>query len=299
MEILRTIVAGAALAACAGCGLERPATPWEPMDEEISVHSVLLAGTDTASVLLTRVRWSYQTWDEPYSTPLAGATVRLITGRDTLRLLPQSGEGDRCTAPSLSPWQRLGDMRAGCYLAAVPGGVRAGGRYELVIDLPDGGAIRGSAVVPEVPVILAPEGGTVFKVRWGFEPGGSASPVVVRWAGVERDQNIELAIAPVRRECSAGLQQASENSGLHWLTVLGVDSVAIEARFVDCRKEQAPPSLDAHLYLTAFDTTYTRYAKEMRRGGSASRTKAAAGVSGAIGVFAGAAAATVPITLVQ
>jgi hypothetical protein len=153
--------------------------------------------------------------------------------------------------------------------------------------------------VPETPVILAPEGGTVFKVRPDFEPGGGASPVVVRWARVERDQNVELAIAPVRRECTAWLQRALEGGGWLWLTVLGIESIAIEARYVGCQEEQAPPSLDAHLYLSAFDTAYTRYAREMLRSGAVSRARAAAGVRGAIGVFAGAATATVPITLVR
>ena len=58
-------------------------------------------------------------------------------------------------------------------------------------------------------------------------------------------------------------------------------------------------SLHARLLVTAYDTAYVRYAATIEDGGSVQQRRFAAGVSGALGLFAGAATADRRITLVS
>lgn len=124
------------------------------------VHSILAAGDSFATVLITTAAPPLDPSSEWSSElPLPNAIVHLTTPAGTLDLT-NALELDRCTIPD----DRSPDLRSGCCSAYIDGGIQEGVTYTLEIMLPNGRRVRGSAVVPAAPEIIAPDSGSRLSV---------------------------------------------------------------------------------------------------------------------------------------
>lgn len=291
MALLTRAALAALLVAAPGC--DPIPAPSEPVatDWQLQLHSVLLAGAESATLLLTRVR--------PTATggtllePVPDATVRLSGGGVAAELRASAsaapcggGVSDPAPAPSLAP---------GCYTGRVPGGIRAGEAYELRVDLPDGNLIRGRTVVPPVPSLLSPTAGAHVEVprRYG-DPLGE--PLRLEWAAPAAAR-IEAAVRPLS-ECRAAVASDREFA-VASVELTGPQPERLWVTGVVCPGADAPTGEHpAELVLTAFDSTYARYAREALDPNQLPRDRAAAGITGAVGVFASAAQARKPVSLV-
>ena len=268
-----------------GCELLREPSPLDTAPELVAVHAMLVAGEDTARVLVTRARAP----DAPSPSvvePVPGASVRLVRGEQRIDL----AAGGSCAPTYGSPGEP--DLAAGCYAGAVSGGIVAGARYELEITLPGGGRIEGAATVPEPPALLAPAPGAELEVR------PAPAPFVARWTTPPSGQRTEIALRAVRRDCSA-MPRLRADASTPFLDVTGSDSAELRTGFVGCGGESMPARLDAHLILTVYDANYAAYAKAIDTSHAIARNGAAAGIRGAVGVFGSAAVASVPVVLVR
>lgn len=308
MEILRRL-ALLVLAGAAGCEFVHEPTPLGLTGEQVSVHSVLRADSDTVSVLLERVDPTASPHGTPETRPVSGAGVRIVTGSTTVRLSEAPTGFPRC----FSPYPREGKIppiAPGCYAAIIPGGVREGARYELQVDLPGGGAIRGSAVVPGKPDLLSPAEGARFEVARGYNTEGLGR-IPVRLRAPAGAAGIEVGLRPVAAFEGGRQVQSAICDVDHPLGVVRdatrSDSVVVPIFGIACvervdstgrnDRSVALDSLRVELLVTAYDTAYTRYAALLGRG-SAERSRASAGVSGAVGVFAGVASTRRTLVLV-
>lgn len=315
MEVLKRAVILAAGLLAAGCEFLRSPTPLELTDEQIMVHAVLQTGTDTVSVLLTRVR------PQPNATPgspfvdvlpLSGADVRITGGGSTVRLAEAPAGFAPCV--QLSQFAESGKPRSfgpGCYVAVLPGGVGSGVQYALSAGLPGGGEITGVAEVPAAPVILRPTENARFTVRRQHGGGSGVGEVPVRWTAPANAGGIELRLAATAVFAN-GSQVPGARCGIEqpvgpvYDVERGDSTTMVIYNPIHCflRTESGSTSLldqdsiHVRLRVTAYDTVYTRYASALESGGSVQRSRFAAGVTGALGVFAGAATADRQITLV-
>jgi hypothetical protein len=126
--------------------------------------------------------------------------------------------------------------------------------------------------------------------------------VEVRWTPLAAGTRVEVGIsagspasgAPEGTRCAIGAQRAaSPGSG---------GSTGLPIFAVECLRDGIPErwdSLEARVLVTAFDTAYARYAAQVIGQESILRSHAAAGLSGAYGVFAGAAAAERRLVLIN
>jgi hypothetical protein len=300
MELLKPSALLATLLLVGGCEFLREPTPLELTDEQVMVHSVLQAGSDTVSVLLTRVRPGSRSAARDV-VPISGAEVRITGGGNTVRLAESPAGFAPCLLGRDPQTGRLQESRAGCYAAVLPGGVRAGGRYELLV-LSGEGEIRGIATVPEAPGILAPENGARVPVKeTGHDDPVAFGSLSIRWSTPEGASGADLNLrsGAVFRN---GRQVANARCDLFSSTIGGPDSSpetsdsrTISFWVANCTVR--PDSVEARLFLTAYDTVYSRYAGNLFEQ-TARRKNFAAGVTGALGVFAGAATAERRVTLV-
>lgn len=290
-----------------GCDLVREPTPLELTGEEVLVHSLLLAGSDTVSVYLTRSRPGRGT-PAPNIQPIAGAEVRIIGPAGSIRLNEDPPGLPRCFIQNtgLQP-----ATQPGCYGALLPGGVKPGARYELQIALPGGGTIEGIAVVPQPLVILAPE----HQHRILAETPTSARPeiygsVQTRWGGSGDAGRVQFRIQSLA-VLRNGVRVPSASCDFETISVVprGVDARSTGSAFVgfqvlNCFEEPAsgtlrriePDSIQARFVITAFDTAYTRYAEVISKD-AVERRHLSVGVRGALGVFAGAATSEQRVTV--
>lgn len=305
MEILRTtsrralrgaLAAGlaAGLAGCDSAGT--PTGPRKVFQERVVVHSVLMAGADTVSVVLTSTSSFFSGDGRSTSKTLSGATVRLVAGGDTIPFVEQAELLNRCAVRRSPTDPRLG---TGCYLAALPGGVQAGATYELSIETVAHGTVRGRAKVPTAAVLLEPVALTELTVadqsHWR---GEVRDPVMVRWHGAEPGRRLELSLRTRAEGCRVAFSvgwRYGENIGVE---LAGPDTASLHSRWLFCPGGEPAESYPADIYLTVYDSAYTSYMSHLRIYGSTPRHRAAFGVEGALGVFAGAATTTVPVTLV-
>jgi len=272
-----------------GCDLLRDPSPLETVPELVAVHAMLVAGENTARVLLTRAR-ALDVSPPLAVEPVAGASVRLIRGEQGIEL----AAGGDCVPSFGTPNEP--ELAAGCYAGAVPGGILAGERYELEITLPDGARIEGATTVPGSPALLDPAPGTELEAP--LSAATLPAPFVATWRAQPSGQRTEIALRAVRRDCSAMLRVGADDPALN-LEVTGSDSAELRTGFVTCGGGAMPPRLDAHLVLTVYDANYTAYAKAIDSPFAISKNGAAVGIRGAVGVFGSAAAARVPVVLVR
>lgn len=311
MELLKPSAVLAALLLAGGCELQREPTPLELTGEEVMVHSVLEAGSDTVSVLLTRVRPGFQ-GRGPNVSPLSGAEVRISGGGSTARLTEApAGFGPCLAGHDPQTGRLLTEIGAGCYAAILPGGVRTGTRYELTVT-GTGGEIRGSTTVPEPPTILTPED----RARIVAQPTGYENPVAggslsLRWSATEGASVRAISMtsravfrngAPVANtRCDFPIFAGEQSNSIS----APDNSVKLGFQIVNCFERPnsttlrpvRPDSVQARLLIAASDTASSRYSRYVVEQ-SARRKNLAAGVTGALGVFGGTATAERQVTLV-
>lgn len=305
----REILLGLALLV-GGCDFLRDPTQIEVRGSEVIVHSVLRAGSDTVAVLLQRAEPA-TAGNGPRIEAISGAVVRIAGGGASVPLAEAPGGFPSCVRGERTPLgEALADsIRAGCYAAVFPGGVRAGERYELRIELAGGGQIEGATVVPGAPEILAPDPGSRFEVRNQPRFDEGVGDVPVRFRVSAAVGGVEVGLDPVtafeggaavpgaqcRIEHGSGIRRDGEETDTARVRIFNpiicVQQVESEGRRIEL------DSLHTRLLLTAYDTAYVRYL-EVLGGETVARSRASAGVTGALGVFGGAATTERRITLI-
>jgi hypothetical protein len=278
MAILtRTPLVASLLLASSGC--ERAPTNVDVTAHSITVHAVLSAGSDTATVLVTRPSPQRKAHQPSGTLPVKNAHVRLVHGADTVVL-----------SSTRSCWSNVGEVTAaGCYAAHVPGGIRAAATYELLVNIRGEEPIHGSTRVPPPPLIL--------------EPAESAAPPVLRmtpptvltarWSGADADSRTELRFAADRADCTAFIARPDGDAGFLHIAVTGPDTATVIAA-VHCGQPPAD-SYAARFVVTVYDDSYTRYAERLGESSQPSRTSV--GLTGAFGVFGAAASSATPVVL--
>jgi hypothetical protein len=265
----------------------------ELQEGAIQVHAIVHAGSDTTSVTVMRGRRSTTGADDfDYIDPVTNAMVRLVHAQDTTVLV----QGRMCIH-SFFPGQSPGTTRLnnGCYSAAVSGGIRVGTTYELRIDVPGEAPIFGSARVPAPVIIQSPSAGTELQIDTTSSSFVVYSPVLVRWAHPEQSQYVTLRFQADRAQCELHIAQPGQfGSRIGAVETVGVDTVSVQLFGSECGTTQREP---ARLIVTVFDTAYTRYVRLLQEDAVRLRD-AAAGITGALGVFSAAASASVPVVLV-
>lgn len=285
MAILTRVTLAAALL-LAGSGCRRSPTMFELTERSIAVHAVLGAGSDSATVLLTRPLGPNE-WNSTGTMPVTNAQVRLVHDSDTVLLAGTSP--CRWTTYDEPP-----TTTTGCYTAQVTGGVRAGATYELLVNIPGEEPIHGSTRVPFPPVILVPAASApppVLRMRHRTLP---PTLLTARWSGADADMRTEVRFALDRDDCFAFIARPDRHIGSGHIAVTGVDTATVTAVAGHC----GPPDADsytARFVVTVYDRSYTRYRERLGLSTHPSRTSV--GLTGAFGVFGAAATSATPVVL--
>jgi hypothetical protein len=304
MALLRPRRAAGALALAAIAGactdFVRPPdfVPGDP--DQLLVHAVLHAGSDSVAVRVSRVGGG------EVGTPVSGAEVRLAGGAGEAVLLEVREGSGPCSAHLFIPDPFAG-VPGGCYVARFPGGVRAGVEYQLEVQLPTGQRARGRTVVPLPPVAQAPEEG--LRVSAADISGWlvAAEPLVLRWTA---PRQVALAVSatrswssrPATAPCQSQLLRPQPGETFVFLPEeLHADSLGVLPGAGACDTVPQPQplvldSVELAVGITVYDGAYIAYIREWNNGIPA--PDAAAGLEGAYGVFGSAATTTRRIRLV-
>lgn len=279
--------------AAGGCGdFIRPPTRLPGDPEQLLVHALLTAGSDSVQVLVSRVGTAHG------PTPVSGAQVQVIGG-GVEAVLAESTRGlAPCVRGYVPPGETPPQGTNGCYTAVVPGGVRPGTEYLLEVDLGTGERVRGRTVVPAAPAFGTPEEGTRIRVA----PGGyylfASQPLTLRWeapGGVSLRAWSERVWAPVPdAHCTAALY-GTDGFDEEGHPLMELDSARRALQILDCREnvqgaQVQPDSLEVVVALTAYDPAYLEYVRSVNNG--TPEGSARGGLEGAFGIFGGAATAT-------
>ena len=295
MALLSRAALGA-LVLLAGC--TRGSVPTGYTDESRGVHAVLEAGAERASVLVLRF-----SPEMDRAAPLSGAVVELSGEGRTVRLTEQPDAG-RCFG------MRGGEPPAGrgCYAGEVPGGIGAGERWTLEVRFPDGRTATGSTDVPLPVRLTAPAGAVRAAVRNRGEirtdPATGQAEVLgevpLAWDAPAGTARVEVALA-IGAVFAGGVRVDGASCRTRISPPPDADAVelrvdALRIYEVACRAGpavDAPPlawdSIAGALVVTAYDAAYARYVERVVGGDAVRPGHASAGLSGAFGLFAGAA----------
>lgn len=286
MRALLRLLGLVPLAACGG--LLRDPVGIPGMETQYGVHSLLVAGADSASVLVVRYppapAPSEPDWEE-----VTDATIRLVAGADTLDLaLGAPG----CTRTF------NGTPMARCYRAGVPGGIVAGRTYGLLVDIPGFGRITGTTRIPTPPVIVSPSEGTRIEATFTNNQWPTM-PIRLDVAADARRVEVALLEQDPQRECQVHFLSA------RGILILDADEAAqlSPSRFTAICYTQSGPQplgeLPVVLRAVSYDAEYARYAEIAfdAASGSILKTHARAGIDRGVGYFAGAAAAVVNVVM--
>ena len=292
MALLNLVrAAGAvALAACAGgCELLHPPTLVDGDPSQLQVHAVLAAGSDSVSVFVSRVGVGR------FSTPVTDAQVR-VSGSAGSVVLAQS---PTVRAPCVSHFVRSDEgpePAGGCYVALLPGGVRAGAEYALEVDLPSGERVRGRTVVPNAPVLQSPDEGLRVVVTGTNGYSYISQPLHLSWSGagwVSLRAWGGRVWAPADTRCGIDLYPAGvyedptrEMEADSSTRVLSIFNCGVPPDYAPVQ----PDSLEVMLAVTTMDSAYRAYARNVRDGIPV--RDASGGLQGAYGVFGSAATTT-------
>lgn len=310
MEVLIRYAAVALLLAGSACDFVRPPTVVDPPRDQLLVHSVLSAGTDTVRVLLTRPA-SDQSFDAA-PVRVSGAQVRIAGGGAEV-LLREAPEGfGHCLIPRYNgdPSPPAAVAGPGCYAAVLPGGVLAGTRYTLEVHVPGGERASGETTVPARPEWIRPAEGERIHMRWSTLGGlhmGEVESLALQWRSAAAALEIPIVAAD---EVYAGGQIVEAGCVLYLLNPDGSlamysgasvqgDSLRVRAHLANCTQRGAaagsaspvrPDSVSVSLLLAAYDTAYVVHTN--RRGERGIREdRASPGLRGAYGVFGSVATA--------
>ena len=292
------VVVAVLLGAVASC--VRDPTHIEVEDADLQLHSILLAGSDSALVLLGLAKPEAEMLES-----LSGASVELAREGQMITLPEHAPDGPACT-PYADP------SALGCYSAGVPGGIGVSDRFELEVRTGEH-VITGSTVVPPPPEVLAPAAGAQVLLHCGEPPrcegtGGSPpaelriewNPTPAGWVTVQMTSDSVYGPRGAGADCIMYLEAGGT-------TVPGIEGEVGVLRLtigdVSCfagNERVGWDSLAVSLWVTAFDSTYTDYARATAELPPAiGSTDARAGVEGAFGVFVGAATTQRRLTFVR
>lgn len=293
------LLLAAALAAC-----ERDPLEVTPAEDQLMVHGILEPGRDTVLVYLTetRVRRRGQL---PVTGGVPGAAAELVGGGVRLPLHPVGDEVNQCIDwGGVDPGSGSQASSRGCLLGVVPGGLRAGERYELRITLPDGRRVRGEAHIPPAPALLAPAERARLDAYFDIYPYHGQfmafEPVVLRWRGdpawyfYSFEQRVEKVyeVDPDATGPDCGYRSGGRPDG--WQ----VDSLSLPLGF-NCHWPHLPPdapppapdSALVRLRIGFVDTAFVRYQEEVAGDGAVRRSEVSVGLEGAVGIFTALAVA--------
>jgi hypothetical protein len=183
---------------------------------------------------------------------------------------------------------------AGCYSAPVPGGIRAGASYELLVNVPGTEPIHGTTRVPSPPQILEPNTTADPPVLRMHHPTLSPTALIARWSGGGAGTRTELRFVAERSDCFASIGQPERDVGHVYIAVLGADTATVTAASVQCG-QTLTDRYDARLVVTVYDASYSRYLD--RLGESTQLRHNSVGLTGALGVFGAAASSATPVVL--
>lgn len=306
MAVLRP-VAAVIVASLAACDFVPPPTAVELEGAAVVVHSVIAAGSDTVRVLLTRVTpdagWSVGGNDFQQGVhPVSSADVRLITPEGPVSLTEEADVPVDC-------FGNLGESSGpGCYVAEVPGGIRGGVSYGLQVVLPDGSTISGVATPPAPVDIHEPAPYTRYEVAWmRSDTTRGPAEVTVRIDAAPRVAGISVSLLLAEAFVDGAADptlMCSIDARPYPREMAVASEVPVEIHAMRCvLREEAelrpvqPDSMHVRLLVAAYDSAFMRYRRLLYEK-QVPAGDATEGVSGALGLFAGAATAERVITLV-
>jgi hypothetical protein len=270
-----------------GLACERAPTIVELSDERILVHSVLLGGMDSVSVIVARANVDDAMFDQrPHA--VTNATVGIRTG-DQVIILQRGGS---CLRTALSaPGDSL--PFEGCYSAIVPGGIRHNTRYDLEITVPGHPLITGTTVVPHAISVIQPQRGQRIVVS---ENRTDSTAFASSWSGAT-GESVRVQIVSHVPNCEILLQRQDDQSfGVELILRAGAtESPSLVPRRISCFA--SPPEFNGTFAVTSLDASYEAYLAS--RDNSLRPDEASVGLVGAFGFFGSAAIAKQPVTLVR
>lgn len=278
------------LLAVAGCR-EATAPGWST-EGYLAVYGVLLAGSDTASLILQRGITGGTSFEA-----VEDAEVSLESGGLRTILVRESPDFPSCRR--LPPYESgRATAERDCWTAQLPHSTAPGEEYHLRSVLGTGEIILGETRIPGRPSILAPEDGTRWTVPLRVEPAGSPLLTIpVRWSPGSRSSRIEIhgSLSQVWQGTSTvslGDCETQVYAPVAGDTTDGDQSTALWFYGALCTSDQVAipwDSLDLKISVVGYEENYAWYADRMVGGKEVARDAAGAGLEGAIGVFGGAA----------
>ena len=301
MAILKRVAAALLACAAAGCEFLREPTTLELPGEVLQVHSVLRAGTDTVKVLVER---SGASGNQMRLTPVSGARIQIAGGGSEVSLAEAPAGFSGCVNrydPGSGSVQR--PMAPGCYAAVLPGGVRAGERYLLSMDLTDGTRVTGETVVPPLPEIVRPTERERLPVRrTGDGTSGMVESLLVRWR-LDPAVSASFPTGAGGTVYSGGRPVAGAECGVTLMMrdfysrgaipgrIAPDDSTHVNVQVGGCRIRTAtsgtfirPDSVDAVISIDAQDSAVVRHLRTNNQNGIRDG-RASQGLRGAYGLF--------------
>lgn len=285
----RAGLAAAALMTAGACEFIRPPTYVTGDPQQLLVHAVLEAGSDSAAVLVGRVGGAGG------MLPVSGAQVRVIGSDGQAVLLESAAERTPCSYSPTAP-----GARTGCYVAALPAHLRAGGEYRLEVDLSTGERVRGSTIIPQLPVLHSPQERLRLSAQYRDGFLRAADSVVVRWTYTDLT-SLTGSMGRVWVPNVEGVRCSAQLNRRYYTTGERVDSARVQVEVVGCsadfgQHQVRPDSAEVVLGVTTYDSAYLAYVGHTTDG--IPLKEASSGLEGAFGLFGSAATARRRIILV-
>jgi hypothetical protein len=260
--------------------------------EYLAAYGVLLAGSDTAGVILHRGiegSTSYETVLEAETWIVHGGNVTWLI-RDNQHL-----PGCR-RIPSPGLEQPKGERD--CWAALLPEPAVPGETFTLHSVLSAGDSLRGEVRIPDYPQIKAPEPGERYIVAYRVEPAGAPlKTITMTLVPGAFSAQIEVYGSLARvweggSDVSLGLCETKIYAPP--LSSPSGENIDLDAWFYGaaCAENDVPipwDSLDLRLTAVGYEKNYSDYLHTMAGGGEIARTSAGSGLNGAVGVFGAAA----------
>jgi hypothetical protein len=302
MAFLKFFLAAWVMSLCA-CDLIRAPTPIELTGTRPSVHALVIAGSTTVQVQV----YSVDPARDPQGSggsivaPISGARVFIASSTERIQLQEFATVDSVCNNRQSA--ERL--PAAGCYGGSLSRPIAPGETYSLHVELPGGGMVDGRARTPSVPQIIEPHANAHVRsqVQAGLELPYVETPMVWTIEPHVGAGNVQLMDAVPFRNGSAVKSDGRctgveilihhEEYGVETLRVIGLGC------FENVKGTTQPiawDSLHATLRLTAFDSAFSHYLA-VANTSKVAEAEASIGITGALGVFGGAAFTDVPLTI--
>lgn len=300
MALLNAPAAVVALSLFLLAGCERAADPLSYAEESRGVYGLVVAGSNDVRVLVTQL--------DPaagQTRGVAGADVRMWTGADTVRLTPGGDAGAPCFADAEGPLD-------GCYSARLARPPAPGEHWALRVRFPGGAVAAGTAVVPSPPAIQSPaQGARVGVANRGVPVSGPAgsgwlAEIDVSYVPDPLTREFDVLLSPRVGYAGGAVLSAAECGPQYRRASAGAPFVAatrvlLRISALGCTVGPAAVAWDsiaATVEVTAYDTAFSRYLRQVHHADAVRSELASAGITGAYGAFGTAARAARPVVLV-